>query len=67
MVMGDRTSNVHVCSKSKELLVQYIMDMILLFLASIIQRGNDLLKEQLYKDYDVAYFQHANSHMVPLK
>ena len=43
--------------------------MMLLFTASIIQRGNDLLKEQLhvYKGYNVVYFQHANSHVVPLK
>ena len=29
------------------------------------KRGDDLLKEQLYKVYDVAYFQNAKSHVVP--
>ena len=35
-----------------------------LIYTSIIQRANDLLKEQLYKDYDVVYFQNANSRVV---
>ena len=58
---------LNVYSKSKEQLVHYVMDMYSCFLiyTSIIQRGNDLLEEQLYEDYYVAYFPNVNSWVVP--
>ena len=47
--------------------VQYGYVSCFLIYTSIIPRGDDLLEEQLCKDCDVAYYQHANSRMVPPK
>ena len=59
MAKKERFHDECVCLKSKELLAQSIMNMNSCFLiyTSIIERGDDLLKEQQYEEYDMAYFQ----------
>ena len=55
---------LNVCSKSKELLVQYIMDMILFFL-DLHKHGVRICSKSSYTNYDDYDVLYSNSLVVP--